>query len=414
MIIKTPATNHLTNIFAMALSTKARFMQTDNPLRPFHDQSEATFLNYGPGGEGGAIEVVEMYQEYEAEYAAIRKGVGIFDMPQRGLIELRNSDRLDFLHRMVTQNLNRLKPGEGQRTFLLDRTGRINADLIILHNQDCTLGGLDVFQAHSVAEHLDTLLFSEDVRIDPASTNYHHLALHGPESTTLLNKVAEDNLPCLETLDHCSLSIQGKSIIVYRQDDTGSLGLHLIVPVGHVVSVYQELMSAISWNPQQQEDEYARAKRRSRPIGWLAYNTARIEAGVPLYHVDFGPDSLPHETGPVMIKRAVSFTKGCYVGQEIVARMQNLGHPKKLLVKLEMADDRQPIGGAQIFAADQGHSSEVIGAVTSSTISPLRGNVAVAIAMIKWGKHEPGTIVSVPAEGQMVTAVVETLGKDPL
>ena len=130
----------------MALSTKVRFMQTDNPLRPFHDQSEATFLSYGPGGEEEAIEVVEMYQEYEAEYAAIRKGVGIFDMPQRGLIELRNGDRLDFLHRMVTQNLNHLKPGEGQRAFLLDRTGRINADLIILHGQDCTLGDAVVFR----------------------------------------------------------------------------------------------------------------------------------------------------------------------------------------------------------------------------------------------------------------------------
>ena len=389
-------------------------MRADNPLRPFHDQSEATFLSYGPGGDEEAIEVVEGFQAYEAEYAAIRKGVGIFDMPHRGLLELRSGDRLDFLNRMVTQDLSSLKPGEGQRAFLLDRTGRINADLILLHSQDCTLVDLDVFQVQSVAGHLDKMLFSENVLIDPVSTNYHHLALHGPGSTALLNNVVSDNLPCLESLDHCILTIQGKSVVVYRQDDTGSLGLHLIVPADHIVSVYQELMSAIDWTPQQQEDEHARAKRRGRPIGWLAYNTARIEAGSPLYHVDFGPDSLPHETGPAMIERTVSFTKGCYVGQEIVARMQNLGHPKKLLVRLKMDDDRQPISGSQIFNADQKNDAKVIGAITSSAISPLRGNVAVAIAMIQWGKHEPGTTVSVPAEGQMVTAVVETLSETQL
>ena len=156
--------------------------------------------------------------------------------------------------------------------------------------------------------------------------------------------------------------------------------------------------------------EQTRAHRRGRPIGWLAYNTARIEADLPIYHIDFGPDTLPNETGPALLGEMVSFTKGCYVGQEIVARLQNLGHPKRLLVGLKFADDRMPIAGSQVLGGDT-DDGDVVGAVTSSTISPLRGNVAVALAMVQWASHEPGTELRVPAEGQIIRATVQPLAE---
>ena len=90
--------------------------------------------------------------------------------------------------------------------------------------------------------------------------------------------------------------------------------------------------------------------------------------------------------------------------------MQNLGHPKRLLVELKLPDDRMPIAGSQVLGGDK-DDGDVIGAVTSSTVSPLRGNVAVALAMVQWGRHEPGTVVRVPAEGQIVCAVVQPLAK---
>ncbi|MCC7406605.1 MAG: aminomethyltransferase family protein, partial [Phycisphaeraceae bacterium] len=142
-----------------------------------------------------------------------------------------------------------------------------------------------------------------------------------------------------------------------------------------------------------------------RGIGWMAYNTARIEAGSPLFHVDFGPDSLPHETA--ILSQAVSFTKGCYLGQEIVARMQSLGHPKRLLVGLRLPDDRLPIAGSQVLTAD----GQVVGAVTSSTLSPLLGQTAIALAVVKWGRHEPGTTLRVAAEGAIVDARVVPPGQ---
>ncbi|MEE9211843.1 MAG: glycine cleavage T C-terminal barrel domain-containing protein [Phycisphaeraceae bacterium] len=390
-------------------------MGTSNPLRRFHEQAEATFLPYGPASRGGGargVEIVQTFQAYEAEYAAIRKTVGVLDMPQRGLVELRGGDRLDFLHRMTTHDTNSLKPGQGRRAFLLNAKGRISADLIVLTGEDRTLLDLDAYQAETVTAELDRLLFAEDVQLQDVSDGSHHLALHGPGSVAVVNEAGSETVAELKTLGHRNVTIDGHRCTVYRRDDAGSPALHLIAPVDGIEAVYRKLMEAVDWDPQRPDDEQTRATRRGRPIGWLAYNTARIEAQVPIYHIDFGPDSLPHETGPALLDEAVSFTKGCYVGQEIVARMQNLGHPKKLLVGLKLVDDRMPIAGAQVLDAAEGCEGEVVGAVTSSTVSPLRGNVAVAIAMVKWGKHHEGTQVQVPAEGQVANAVVERLGSE--
>ncbi len=138
----------------------------------------------------------------------------------------------------------------------------------------------------------------------------------------------------------------------YRLDDTGAMGLHLFVPTDDAEMLYEKLLSAAGFDPEadaEPDADYAQRRRetlRGRPIGWLAYNTARIEAGTPIFHVDFGHDSLPGETG--LLDHAVSFNKGCYIGQEIVARMKNLGHPKRLLVGLKFPDQKLPVAGTQV------------------------------------------------------------------
>ena len=149
-------------------------------------------------------------------------------------------------------------------------------------------------------------------------------------------------------------------------------------------------------------------KRRVRPIGWLAFNIARIEAGTPLFNIDFGPTNLPHESG--ILHDRVSFTKGCYLGQEIVARMESLGKPKQTLVGLKMQSDLLPVAGAQVFerGADDVMGQQ-IGIVTSSTLSPMLGAAPIAFAMLKTACAAAGAAVLVNAEGEQVKATVESL-----
>jgi len=157
--------------------------------------------------------------------------------------------------------------------------------------------------------------------------------------------------------------------------------------------------------------------RRFRPAGWHAFNIARIENGWPIFNLDFGPDSLPAETG--VIADRVSFTKGCYLGQEVVARMHSLGHPKQQLVALRVSSKEhedpqwQPITGAAITSAaplPPGGEAKPIGAVTSSTRSPMLGDDIICLAQVKWDQSQPGTKLHIhTTRGPLETSVEPTL-----
>lgn len=368
-----------------------------DPIKAIQLAAEASMMNYGE------VELVETFGHYEAEYAVIRKGAGVFDAPQLGVIKVTGQDRADFLHRFVTNQVKELKAGDFRRAFLLTRGGRIAADMIIIAQQGQHLLVLDRCDAQAVVDQLDKFLFAEDVQLNNVSDSHRVIAVHGPQAAMLLNALGGSDLHTLEPLHAIATTLADKPAMVYRYDLTAAMGLHIVLETQHATEVYKTLITAMEGLTPEVQGGVKRPVT-GRGIGWMALNTARIEAGTSLYHIDFGPDSLPHEAG--CLEQAVSFTKGCYLGQEIVARMQSLGHPKKLITGLAFEDDRLPLSGAQVFDVD---GATLIGGVTSSCLSPLKGNTAIALAMMKWGKHNDATKVVVTAEGAQVPAAVQKL-----
>jgi tRNA-modifying protein YgfZ len=287
--------------------------------------------------------------------------------------------------------------------------------MIILQQEQRALLVTDMYEARRLPEMLDQYLFSEDVQMADLSMQHEQISLHGPASALLLQMLGASSLDTLEPLTHRQVTLAGRKAAVYRRDEAGAPGLHLVATANDAAVIYAAAVEALGGLTPEVEGGVRRTVP-GRGIGWLAYNTARIEAGTPLFRIDFGSDSLPHETG--VLEQAVSFTKGCYIGQEIVARMHHLGHPKRVLVGLKFSDDRLPIAGAQVFnwqpaqpptAAGRAGGGDVIGGITSSTLSPLLGNVAIAFAVVRWGKHTDGAEVAVPAEGTLVAGVVGPL-----
>lgn len=398
-------------------------MAAQSPLNPLHQQAEAAFLVYGvaggarPEAQTCRAEVVETFGEPEGEYAAIRKACALFDLPQRGTIRLTGLDRLDFLNRMATQDLSGLNPFRARRTFWLNRKGRIDADMRLIELPEETLADLDILSVDRTAKSLGEFIITEDVHFSDETARMHRLALHGPTAAALLAAVGETAAgPRPESLqdgEAAVLRIAGRRVIVDRCDTTGEVGLELLVNVDDVKPVYEQLLErGLETNGPARDQPLARGGYRLRPAGWAAYNIARIEAGTPIYNIDFGPESLPAETG--ILDQRVSFTKGCFLGQEVVARMRSLGHPKQTLVGLRVnptpeqsASGRecQPRAGAAVFADEPGEPTAV-GAVTSSTRSPMLGDAVVAFAQVKWGSHEPGTRLLVESDAGLVPAVV--------
>jgi folate-binding protein YgfZ len=277
-----------------------------------------------------------------------------------------------------------------------------------------------------LAKYLDRYLFVEQVKV-AARPDLHEIALHGPRAAEVLTAEGvrgEDEASTPRSL--CSsATLLGHSITVWRDDVCGVPGYHFIVSADAAAEIWQHLLRAHG-------ELYDVNKRLLRPVGWAAFNACRIEAGRPLFGIDFenaepsvpgkkavpeaaesAPESaepsaddakprgvLPAETG--LFDRAVSVTKGCYLGQEIVARMHARGQVARQLVGLRIEGDALPIAG-QPVTDDTGN---VVGVITSSTMSPVLSDAAIALATIKKPHFTAGTAVRVPAEGKVRAARV--------
>ncbi len=355
---------------------------------------------WGVVAEGGApaCEIVLDYGELEAEYAAIRRGTGLFDRVDRVVVEVRGSDAIDLVDRLVTNAIAKSSSAVVS-AFLLERTGRIAADLRVVRLGDRLLLDVDRTDAAAVADAIERVVFTEDCTVEDVSNTRHRLDVLGPEAPATIEHLIGRGLGAGEAVE---ATIDGVPVVVFSLDagrggDLDVPGVGVVAPATDVEQVWE----AIIGRP-------APGRRPVRAIGWNAFNIARIEAGTPLFHLDFGPDALPHETG--LIAKRVDFRKGCYPGQEVVARMESRagGRGRRRVVGLRLDGDALPVAGAQIFDAEGGIADQV-GVVTSSTVSPMRGAASIAFGIVRASHMDAGTRVLVNADGRTEPAIVTDL-----
>ncbi|MSR41243.1 MAG: aminomethyl transferase family protein [Phycisphaerales bacterium] len=352
--------------------------------------ADAEYIAFGPTDAQGdaTCAVVAEFEGTELEYAAIRRGAALFDDAWRGTIAVTGADRIDLLNRLVTQDLRPIKSGGVARGFLTNRKGRIDADLILVETGSRVLIDLVVHDASTVATLISQFVFSESVVVEDCTRTMHALSVHGPAAVDVLASVGLS----IPEGAQCVASELFGGTTVFAHGVLGEPGFSIRVAWGGAGAL---------WNAM-------REHAHLRCAGWNAYNIARIENGEPMFRIDFGSTNLPHETG--VLDSRVSFTKGCYPGQEVVARMQHLGKPKQILVGLRVRADVLPLGEAAVFArAEDGSKGEQVGAITSSSIAPMLSAAPVAFAMLRSAQSAIGNIVLVDAEGEVVQAEVQPL-----
>lgn len=384
-------------------------MAIPSPLRQTWIDLGASLLLYGPPELG--VELTETLGDIEREYAAIRKACVLMDRPDRAVVRITGDDRIELLNRMLTQELKDVPTGSVRRSFWLNRKGRIVADVRLLVADDHILVDLDAHSVGTFVESLDAFIIADDVILTDATGDYHRLTLAGPTAADLLGEVTAG--AAMPEVDHAvATTIAGVAVHIDRWDWTAAPGFELWCPADGAPAVADALLAA-RVDPEAEIPSELAQRIKLRPAGWFAMNIARVEAGTPLMHLDFTNESLPAETG--VLHDRVDFKKGCYLGQEVVARMDSLGHPKQTLAALRltgqaMRDEdgqpRQPVGGAPILDAPATDAKQV-GAVTSSVVSPMLGAEPIALAVVRWGSHEPGKTLHVIAEGVAVEATVQ-------
>jgi len=344
---------------------------------------------YIPWG-GASCEILATIGSVELEYAAIRRGLALVDAASRRVVRVTGSDASGLIDRLVTAPISRLAPGEFAQAFMLDRTGRIMADLLIAPTEDGTvLIDVDQTDAEAVADAVEAMVFVDDAKAEVDARAYV-IEAHGPTLNDALEQAGYALPEPGSTLHFADAGL------VVRLDSLGVPGVRICTDRGRVADLWSGIGAAGRLT-----------ERPCRTVGWYAFNIARVEAATPWAHIDFGPTSLPHETG--LIASRVRFDKGCYPGQEVVARMEHLGHPKQILRCLHLPDERLPVAGGQVFAGGVEGGGDPVGQITSSAPSPMRGGAAVSMAVIRWKHATPGSPVQVVADGEFVTTDVKEI-----
>lgn len=322
------------------------------------------------------------------EYRAARSAAGLMDFSHRALLQFTGPDRMSFLQGMLSNDLSGLKPFEGVYATILTQQGKVIADVRVL----CAMNSfyLDFWEPlkDKILAHLNRYLIADEVEIADRSSEYGFLSIEGPKAEILLRRVIPENssLP-LRPRHHAMVDVDGAAVCIVKDSHTGETGYDLIIPVAALADIAAKLSEAgkqigAAW------------------VGEEAHNVLRVEAGIPRYGADFTEDNLLLEVG---LDDAVSFTKGCYLGQEVVERIRSRGHVNKRLCGLLIDGATAAEAGSIIEAA-----GKPVGTVTSSVVSPRLGQ-PIALAYLYKDFWTPGCEVSVRGSQSVSRATVTPL-----
>jgi folate-binding protein YgfZ len=321
----------------------------------------------------------------DAAYAAARRGAASITRSDRGRIVVSGADRASYLQGLLTNDVVALKAGEGCYAAYLTAQGRMISDLHVYELGDTMLLTMAGDVKEVVLAKLDQFIFSEDVQLGDVTETFAQVAVVGPDAaqaaSAVLGGVTADRLRSLAEHGNLRTQWDGAAVIIVRVTDTGEPGFDLFVDRARV----EALTTALGAAGVVGVDE-------------ATADAIRIEAGIPVFHRDMDEETIPLEAS--LESRAISFSKGCYVGQEVVIRVLHRGHGRvaRKLVGLAVDGASVPPRGAVIRSGDR-----QIGEVTSSTRSPALER-PIALGYVHRDFLEPGTKVTVgDAAAEVVT-----------
>jgi folate-binding protein YgfZ len=330
-------------------------------------------LGYGPAGQATA----------RAEQEALQKAAGLVDVSARQVLRVRGPDRVSFLHGMVTNDVKGMADFDVRYAALLTAKGAMVADVRLLKREEDVLLLVEPGLAPVVLAHLQRFLISEDADLDEASTGFGQLSVTGPRAQSLLQRLFGLPGEALPEAHAVHAGLEGHGVLVLPS----SLllpGAELLVPKEGLEAVFTALLDTLS------EDGLA-------PVGWEALEVVRVEQGVPRYGADMDERTIPLEAN---LQRALHYQKGCYIGQEVIARATFRGHMNKRLVGL-LLGPAEPAPRTDLYQGER-----KVGFLTSVVHSERLGQ-HLGLGYVHRDAVAPGTALQLP-EGAG-PATVQTL-----
>ena len=302
------------------------------------------------------------------EFAALGSACGVYDLSSRSKIALHGSDRVRWLNGMVTNNVRDLAPGHGLYAFLLNPQGHIQGDLYAYNRGDSITVDIEQSQAPQILALFDRYIIMDDVEVAPLG-DLAAIGVTGPKARAIL-ATAGIEVPELHPLQFIEAKWNGISVTIVRADNPSVASYEVWLPVENAPALAESLHKA-----------------GATPVSPAALELLRIASGIPRYGQDIRERDLPQETEQA---RALHFSKGCYIGQEIVERIRSRGNVHRKFTGFEIPGELPALGAkVQLDGKD-------IGEITSTASLPLDASTRpVALGYIRREAGAPGKQVRI-------------------
>jgi tRNA-modifying protein YgfZ len=323
-------------------------------------------------------------------YDAARTSAVVVDRSGEGRLRLTGADRVSWLQGLVTNDVAALQPGEGCYAAYLTAQGRMISDLRILATREALLLDVPTVARAAVSARFDQFIITEDVVVEDVTARVARLGVHGPQAAAIVGKALDEPVATFAYLTenaHVDVEFQDAPVVVAAASDLGFPGFDIYCAADRMTDVVARLFAA-----------------GAHDITADAWDTLRIEAGLPLFGIDMDGDTIPLEAG--IEDRAISQTKGCYVGQEVVIRILHRGGGR--VVRHLVAWTADAVSGADDVVPGPGTvlvvDGKAIGRVTSAAWSPTLRRV-IGLGYAHRDHVAPGTRFTVSADPPIAATV---------
>ena len=342
---------------------------------PRHSTLEAAHVRAGAGlREQDGCVVVANFGDARAEYEAVRggAGAGLFDLSSRGRVEVSGGEAVQFLNGMVTNDVARLEDGAWMHAAFPNPQGRLVAATRVFRRGDAFVFDTEAATHKALLKNLERFTLAGDFRVRDLTDETALLSIQGARASDFIKAVFGESAAAAERGRVYSFKFRSGEVTLARATHTAEDGFDLFVGANDAEALWDALVAA-----------------GARPAGFDALEVLRVEAGVPRYGVDASDANVVLEV--VDEEEAVSYTKGCYAGQEIIARIHWRGHVAKRLAGLVFDRDAEPPADARIKSCAEDRE---VGHITSTVFSP-RLRRQVALGLVKYDHLAPGTEVKI-------------------
>src|SRR5215467_2590637 len=361
----------------------------ETPLSALHAQAGAKIGSWFacalPDNFSGAASRGGLGEEWLAEYRAARESVALIDKNYRSYLRFTGPDRVRYLNAILTNNIKDLAQGHGVVSLFLNPQGRIQAELETYVSGQSLWCVTFLMISETLVPALDKYIIMDDVTLTDETGIFGTLALEGPRAAELVKKLTSVELAQLGELEFREAALGGIACGVTKRSPGGVAGAELLLGRGDLPKVWEILRSEAT-------------TAQGRPIGYQALSALRLEQGIPWFGYDFGEKQIPHEAG--LENSHISYTKGCYTGQEIVERVRSRGQMNRLRVLLRFAAAEVPASGTPLLA-----EGKEVGHLTRTAYSPAL-EAPIGMGYVRRENSSFGSELAIPSGQATVIAPV--------